>query len=238
MIERKYTIQSYDVYPSDEIKPSAMMKYMQQCAREDCDEQGCTYQFMRDNNTVFVITKSGLEFYRPIKVGEVMTVRTLNNDIDGLIFDREFEFFAGGEQVAHASTFWVLVRYDTRTLVRPKNFPFEFKSFYRDCNKVEVPRSFLCEDMAETCERRVCVSDLDQNNHLNNCVYADIALDNLDFDGLNKSVKSVKIIFRHEAKLNDVLKVSVGGKPKAAVVAAENVTAGKRCFEAEVVFFD
>ena len=238
MIEREYKIQSYDVYPSYEIKPSAMMRYMQQCAREDCDEQGLSYDFLRSMNAVFVIAKSGLEFYRPIKVDEIMTVRTFNNDVDGVLFDREFDFFVGGDRVAHASTFWVLIKFDTRTIVRPKDLPVEFKSLHLDCKKVEVPRAFLCENLTEKSRRTVRVSDLDQNNHLNNCVYADIALDNLDFDGTGKSVKSVKTIFRREARLKDVLKVSVGGERNKAVVTAENVTDGKRCFEAEIEFFD
>ena len=88
MLEKNYVIASYDVYPSGYAKPSAIMRYMQQLAREDCDAMGCTYKFMRDKNTVFVLTRSGLRFFRPIKSGEVVTIKTYNNSIDGIIFDR------------------------------------------------------------------------------------------------------------------------------------------------------
>ena len=238
MLEKSYVIAGGDVYPSGDLRPSALMKYMQQMAREDCDALGCTYAFMRDNNTVFVLTKTGLEFFRPIKAGETVTVRTLNNDIDGIIFDREYEIFVGDIEVAHASTFWVLIRYDTRTLVRPKDFPFEFTSYHKDCYAVEVPRRISADGLTVTEERRVRVSDLDENNHLNNCVYADIALDSVDgFDGLNASVKAIKMIFRHEARLGDRLEVLSAANGDGVIVTAVNKTSGKPCFESEVTFF-
>ena len=160
MIERKFTINSFDVYPSGEVKPSAVMKYMQQAAREDCDGEGCTYVFMREKNIVFVLIKLGLEFYRPIKIGEVLTVKTFNNSIDGVTFDREYEFFVENEKVAYASTFWVLVRFDDRTIVRPKQFEFAFYSHRLECDHVEVPRRFDTESLDKIGQRKVRVSDL------------------------------------------------------------------------------
>lgn len=128
MFEKAVTITSFDVFPNSTVRPSALLKYMQQIAREDCDAAGCTYPFMREQNTVFVITKLGLDLDRPIRAGEIVTIRTYNNRINGIFFDREYDFFADGEPIGHCSSYWVLVRYDTRALVKPKDFPFEFVS--------------------------------------------------------------------------------------------------------------
>lgn len=237
MFEKPVTITSFDVFPNSTVKPSALLKYMQQIAREDCDAAGCTYPFMREQNAVFVITKLGLDLDRPIRAGEIVTIRTYNNRINGIFFDREYDFFADGETIGHCSSYWVLVRYDTRALVKPKDFPFEFVSHNIDCREVEVPRRYDGEGYTPAAERVVRVSDLDENNHLNNCIYADVALDALpDFDGLSRAVTGLRIIFRNEAKLGDRLSPTTKQNGSAAFVNAYNATTDKPCFESEFQF--
>ena len=237
MFEKPIKITSFDVFPNGTVKPSALLKYMQQIAREDCDAVGCTYPFIRSLNTVFVVTKLGIELDRPLVSGETITIRTYNNRINGIVFDREYEFLSDGEEIGHCSSSWVLVRYDTRALVRPKDFPFEFVSYEKDCRLVDVPRRLDDEGCVPSAERVVRVSDLDENNHLNNCIYADIALDAVTgFDGLSEAVTGVTVIFRNEAKLGDVLQTSERRGDGNVFVKAYNQTTDKPCFEALFTF--
>ena len=229
-------ISSFDVLPNGTAKPSALMRYMQQYAREDCDSLGCTYPYMRGLNTVFVVTKLGFEFARPLREGETVEMKTYNDSITGLTFDREFEFFAGGKEIGHCSSFWVLVRYDTRALVRPRDFPVKFECCGLEHVSVDVPRFFGSEGASLRCEREVRVSDLDENNHLNNCVYSDIALDSIPgFDGVSEWIKGLKIIYRHEARLGETLAVSTLEQGGKSTVFAHNSTSGQPCFEAELL---
>ncbi len=232
MTETTLTISSFDVLPNSTIKPSALLRHMQQVARDDCDQNGCTYSFMREQNTVFVLTKLGLDLYRPLREGETLTIRTYNNRITGIVFDREYDLWVGDESVGRASTYWVLVRYDTRALVRPKDFPFAFFSYEINDNAVEIPRRFGNEDAASVGERQVRVSDLDENNHLNNCAYADVALDALpDFDGLSHAVTGFRILFENEARLGQILSLSAKQNDATAGVRAFNTTTQKPCFD-------
>lgn len=236
MLEKQITAESYDVYPNGIMKPSALMRYMQQLAREDCDALGAAYPYMRSLNTVFVLTRLGMEFERPVRSGETFTLRTYNNSIKGVTFVREFELVSGGELIARASTFWTLVRYDTRALVRPADFPVRFESLGLEVRGVAVPRRFDDHGLSEAERRRVRVSDLDENDHLNNCVYADIALDALkDFNGLDNWAKSVKIVFRHEARLSEELSVFTKEQGGINLVFAFIGEEKKPCFEAEIV---
>ena len=232
MTETTLTISSFDVLPNSTIKPSALLRYMQQAAREDCNQNGCTYPFMREQNTVFVLTKLGLDLYRPLREGEPLTIRTYNNRITGIVFDREYDLSVGKERVGHASTYWVLVRYDTRALVRPKDFPVAFFSYEIDEGTVEIPRRFGNEDAVPVGERQVRVSDLDENNHLNNCTYADVALDVLPgFDGLLHAVTGFRILFENEARLGQILSLSAKQNDVTAGVRAFNTTTQKPCFD-------
>ena len=231
MTDYKTTITSFDVLPNSTVKPSALLRYMQQAAREDCNANGCTYSYMRELNTVFVLTKLGLTLRRPLREGEELLVRTYHNRLSGIVFDREFDLLVGDEVVGHASTYWVLVRYDTRTLVRPADFPVPFVSHEIDCEMVDVPRRFGNEDAVPAGARTVRLSDLDENNHLNNCVYADIALDALDFDGVSAAVTGFKITFSNEAKRGDTLELAAKRQGLSAGVSAQNATTGKPCFD-------
>lgn len=239
MLEKKITVASFDVYPNSTLKPSALQKYMQQLAREDCDAMGCTYIDMRNVNMVFVMTKMGININCPVFAYDELTVRTYNNRISGVTFEREFEFYRKGEEVIHATTQWVIVNFDDRKIVRPRMFPFEIPAHNIDCASVEIPRAIVIpEESARVGQRTVVLSDLDENDHLNNCVYSDIAMDVVaDYDRVNDFVKSVKIIYRHEARINEILSLSVG---KSAAndgnytISAFNESNQMACFEAEI----
>lgn len=235
MLDKVIRIQSFDVYPNGTLKPSALMRHMQQLAREDCDGLGATYAFMRELNTVFVLTRLAFELDKPVNDGEELLLKTYNNTITGVIFDREFEIFSGEEQIGRATTYWTLVRFDTRSLVRPKDFPVKFESHDFGIQSVEIPRRFDPEGLADCGERLVRVSDLDENDHLNNCVYADIALDEIpEFDGVAHWVRSVRLIFRREAKRGDRLLLSKKEENGRFVVFAVNGGKDTPCFEAEI----
>ncbi len=235
MLERKITVASFDVYPNSSLKPSALQRYMQQIAREDCDNLNCTYVDMRNVNMVFVMTKLAIEAYKPIFAYDEITVKTYNNRVSGVTFEREFEIFKNGEKVIHATTQWVIVNYDSRRIVRPKEFPFDIPSHNLDCGSIPIPRRIECENISEAGSRTVRLSDLDENNHLNNCVYPDIAMDILPYNKADEFVKSVRIIFKHEARMNDLLKLSVGEQNGEYAVFAHNETADMPCFEASFV---
>ena len=237
MIEYPLNITSFDVFPNGTLKPAALLRYMQQAARLDCDQLGATYPYMRELNTVFMLTKVAFELYRPVKSGEDMVMKTYNNRIDGIYFDREFEFYINGELTGRASSFWVLVRFDTRRPMRPREFPLSFESLDIAEKILEIPRSLLPENPVLLEDRTVRVSDLDENNHLNNCVYTDIALDAVPgFDGLSQAVLSASVIFRHEAHLKDVLRLSYEKTETGSLISAENTSAGTPCFEAAFSF--
>lgn len=242
MIEKSFSVASFDVYPNSTLKPAALQRYMQQVAREDCDNLGCTYINMRDVNMVFVMTKLHISVEKPIFAYDEITVRTFNNRISGVTFEREFEFFRNGEKVIHATTQWVIVKYDDRSIVRPKSFPFEIPAHNLDCGSLPMPRNIVSDgETEERGQRTVRLSDLDENDHLNNCIYSDIAMDFIsEYDRATDYVKDVKIIFRQEARVNDVLSVSCGTKSDengiSYTVSAYNTSGDKPCFDAEVSF--
>ena len=124
MLEQTIKIKSYDVHPNGLLKISALQKYMQQIAREDSDSYGATYKRMREQNMVFVLTKLSLRINRPIRDEEIITIRTVNNRLDGASFVREFLVSGSEGLVAEATTYWVLLDFEKRTVLRPSALMF------------------------------------------------------------------------------------------------------------------
>lgn len=238
MIEKTYRINSYDVNPNGLIKVSALQKYMQQLAREDCNGYGATYARMRSDNMVFVITKLGLEIYSDICSEDVITIRTFNNKIEGVHFNREFEIFKNGEKAAAASTYWVLLDYEKRSVLRPKVFNYAITSYNAETICMDIPRRLFCHNGIgyNAGIRKVVFSDLDENNHLNNCVYSDIALDYSPIDLNEHFLIKTHIIFLNEARLGDNLNISVIKGENSYCLNAHNDTENRPCFEAELFF--
>ncbi|HBR30690.1 MAG TPA: hypothetical protein DD733_01265, partial [Clostridiales bacterium] len=227
-----------DVGSDGFVKISALQKYMQQLAREDCNGYGATYENMRKDNIVFVITKLGMDIFEDIRSDEVISIKTISNRVEGVHFVREFLINKNGKKAAYASTYWVLLNYEKRTVVRPKNFGYPMVAYNLPLESIEVPRRLFQKNGSEYNAgiRKVVYSDLDENNHLNNCVYTDIALDVSPVDIYSYKVSKVFINFTNEARLGDILNISIIKGENSFCLNAHNDTANRACFEAELFF--
>ncbi len=232
MLQKAIRITSFDVFPNGTVKLSALQRYMQQLAREDCDQMGCTYAAMRRENMVFVLTKLGIDIRTPIRSGDVLVCKTFNNRVEGITYFREFDFKLNGETAIRATTQWVVVRFDTRSIVRPRDVHFGIPEYNFKIKEVEVPRRFdVFEDLISAGSRKVNLSDLDENHHLNNCVYSDIAMDFLPLENKDFLISSLKMIFKHEALQEDVLNICYKKTEQGFYVSAHNQTKNVPCFE-------
>ena len=238
MTESFITIKNTDVFDGGSLKPSALQRYMQSLAFDDCESIGCTYKALRALGAVFVITKLGMKFSRAVKEGETLKAVTYNNKVGGITFIREFEFYSGETEVIHATTEWVLVNFDTRAIVRPRDLPFDFVSLGKECASVPLPRAFAFPELDKDFEREVTSADLDDNLHLNNCVYSDIALSGFVFDAKKVYPKETYIIFRHEAREGEKLLLKTAENGYEKYLTAENVTKNTQCFDFKAVFDD
>ena len=169
---------------------------------------------MRAHDCVFVLSKLAMHFHCPIRSGDTVTLRTFNNRINGIYFEREFEFFRGGSEVAHATTLWALISYSARVPLRPRTLFAAIPEEKRPTATLDVPHS------------------VDENDHINNCVYFDIAVDSTDFDGKTEAITDFHMLYRREARRGDVIKLSALHSAEGYTVSGRNETAGTPCFDA------
>ena len=70
MFVKEIKIKSYDVDKNNNARISSIMKYFQQIARENLDQFGMTYDYLREHNIVFVLTKYKFKFYKNLHCDE------------------------------------------------------------------------------------------------------------------------------------------------------------------------
>lgn len=202
--ERDVTIYNFDLDRESNVKPSAIMHYLQQLALSDCDNVGMTYEKMRDAGQVFVLTKSLLELYRPFHLYDNIHCITWPKCTRGCTFERHFLLERNGEKLAACSTQWVLIDYVKRRILRPSQLIGRLEDRPDlDCG-VPSPGKFSFDlPLTQVDSRTVYYSMIDENRHLNNCFYSDIALDYTD----NKAIKSIQINYLEEAYEGDRLDI-------------------------------
>ena len=236
MQKSKIKITNYDVFENGRIKLSSILRYMQELACEDSDACGATYELLRSHNMVFVITKLALEFHGDIYDGDEIELSTCSHSIQGVTFVRRFVATKGDETVMTAVTDWVLMNFETRHVLRPAAIPIPFPEEHMLEAPIEVKRRIELPDTTEYAVHRVRYTELDENRHLNNTVYADIMIDNLPLPIPDKRIDRCCINFNGEACYGDELHVSCELRDGVYLSAAENVTGGKQCYTAELTF--
>ena len=117
-------------------------------------------------------------------------------------FNRDFVMTVGDEEVARATTRWVLVSYESRRIARPDALK---NSVLTNCEEVigiaPERRIKLPEGVALSKQvYKPTLTDLDSNFHVNNTRYADYLVDYCGIDILSKDIKRFEIHFMSELK--------------------------------------
>lgn len=205
MREEIHSFESYDLSAEGVVRPSAVLRRLQEIAGRDLDSFGISYQDLRDRNMAFVVSRIALSFLRPLSEGVNYTFRTAAQASHGATFPRSFVIEDENGACAYANSLWALLDFEKRTLLRADALGSDLP-FYPDlsdglnCMRLSRPRNGL-PTLHDT--RKVYPSLLDRNCHLNNCNYADLATDL--FLEEKRSVKEIHITFQKEALLGEVL---------------------------------
>ncbi len=241
-LEKRLYLYSYDANPNGSVKISSLMKYFQQIARDDLDNIGITYNEMRSFSQVFVIIKLKMEFQKEISIYDELYLKTVPTNIAGVTFFRDFVITdSDGNICLLAKSAWILINYDTRRIIRPKDICFPIPENPIIAN-IQLERTFdnnECPLSAKTNVREVNFSNLDENNHFNNTETASFAIDEICdrlIDG--DKIKSMEIHFNHESVLGDVLEIKTNHYPLSSLVTAENRNFETNAFQCFITYWE
>ena len=204
---QKIKVPCYDTDAAQLLKPVSFMNYAQELANCHASVLGFGYDDMIRTRTAWVLSRMHIKFLRHPVWRETVNLRTWHKGPERLFYIRDFRMTdeADKEDLALATTSWLVVNIDTRRLTR--DVPLDESCVCRDnaitpsCDKIVIPA-----DAGRTlvASHTVSYSDIDLNGHTNNAMYLTWAMDVIGCGTtLKKPMKEVKINFNHETRAGE-----------------------------------
>ena len=177
--EYKTEVTAHDINTNCIATPTAVVKYMMEAVDRNMLCCGPTYQELMSKGLSFIVSRTAIEVFRPLKEYEPITVETWATVSRNVSFPRSYVIKSGGETVARGLAIWALVDMTEQKLIKGSDFSVDS---YGTGEQVElgIPTRFkLPTDIPFTkCgNKKVLYSDIDRNFHMNNTKYFDMLFD-------------------------------------------------------------
>jgi acyl-ACP thioesterase len=211
----KYTqnfhIPCYNTDAAWRLKPAAFMDLAQEAAGLHAVELGFGYEDLIKNNTAWILSRVNIKFVDTPLWRDDVTLTTWHKGANRLFFLRDFIMTdKDGKERVKATTSWLVLNLETRRLVRDPMLMEEGTVCAENvietpADKVQMPKDVPAELVLE---HAVAYSDVDMNNHTNNAMYMQWAMDAVDYEvASTRAVKEITINFNRETKAGDVVAI-------------------------------
>ena len=187
------------------------MDLAQEAAGLHAVELGFGYEDLIKNNTAWILSRVNIKFVDTPLWRDDVTLTTWHKGANRLFFLRDFIMTdKDGKERVKATTSWLVLNLETRRLVRDPMLMEEGTVCTENvietpADKVQMPKDVPVELVLE---HAVAYSDVDMNNHTNNAMYMQWAMDAVDYETASaKAVKEITINFNRETKAGDVVAI-------------------------------
>lgn len=207
----EYTVNANDVDFNNVVSVSNMLRYMQDAANHEMEDDGLSYNELFERGYSFVLSRIRMSFYSPLYSHDKLEVQSWACESKGVQFNRCYRIIKNGVIAAEAVSVWALVGVNDRKLHRVGEL--EMPYVIDEMIELDLPARFkIPEDvgMHLMCERMVEFADVDMNGHMNNTHYPDILCSHLSESMKGQRVISMGISFLSEAPLGESIKIYSG----------------------------
>ena len=210
--EKEFQVKYCEADFKDQLKTSVALSYMEEVACSSADELGFGYEFVKPRGLAFVVSNVVFKCVRPIRLGEMVKVRTWPTVPTSAVFGREYAFVdETGAPVINASSRWCLIDFATGKILPSKTIDNQDYSTYNTDRVIENPvwkiPTFSIENEPVAFSMQVYNSEYDHNMHVNNTRYADYCLNCFSVDELKERyVSYFSIAYKKQCKEGDVLR--------------------------------
>lgn len=192
-------------------RPSSVWRWLQEAANRQMRAEGPSYDELMERGLSFLLSRMCVDFVRPIRQYEDLTVETFAIPSRGFSSERGYRLIdRDGAVVAAGLSVWALYDLNAGRLARVEAIGREYTG--GDPVAVSAPIRFAIPETVEFAtagERRVVWSDVDVNLHVNNTGYPNILCDFLP-DPSKGDLTGMSIYYRSEAKLGETVTVLRG----------------------------
>lgn len=204
-----YTVKWHDTDANRQVRPSALVTYLQETANEHLIHVGISLDELRDRyGLAFILGSISVRSYEPLFSGDAIAVQTWTSGERGFRHNRCFRVLREGKIVAEATSVWALVRLSDGSLVKVEDMPYRIEP-EDSISLTDLParlRMPPLDEMKEVGTRRIVYSDIDYNGHMNNTRYPDMLCDFLP-EMCESRMTGMVLSYRREAVFGHTLRV-------------------------------
>ena len=233
--KRVFTItQKIPFYDSDylgRIKLSAVLKMFAQIAGDDYIDRGMSYDFLREHNRAFLVSRIALKFNKYPTHEDIVSVNTWEHGKKGAMYLRGYEMVSeNGEVAIEGEAGWICVNLDTRKIERPSAFPWPVEQMEEKGTAVSIGK-IECKGAELASEYKLSNNDIDANGHLYNGTYGDIITNSLPKEEFEQDYSEFRLNYVNEAVYGDTISI-YKEYTECGIILIGKVDE-KVCFEAE-----
>lgn len=205
--EKEFEVMLKDIDKNNQMRLSSYINFMQEIGGLHSEEYGYGLNDEPVTHKAWVVISWDVKILKRPKWNEKLLVRSWIGKIDKLYHYRDYEILdSQGNVISKAVAKWVMVDTITKKVQKLteehiNNFPIvEIEGWTNEVGKInsKVDVSSLKEIYKYKVQKR----DVDTNNHMNNIIYLDLALEGLDDESI-KNVSSIQIHYKTECKYSD-----------------------------------
>lgn len=193
----------HDVDPNGVCRTSALLRYMQNAAQGQLNENGMSYEQLQARHRAFLLSRIHMEFTESPRAYQPLTAISYPCESRGYRFLRCYQLNQDDCVIGRAISVWALMDTETRALIKTTDFDLALPLLTP--LDMSLGHFRLPDVMNEVGTYTVNYADLDQNRHMNNTHYPDIYCNFLPMDGYR--VAEMSIFYAHEARFGERLRV-------------------------------
>jgi len=204
-----YTVKWHDTDANRQVRPSALVTYLQETANEHLIHLGISLDELRDcYGLAFILGSISVRSYEPLFSGDNIEVETWTYGERGFRHNRCFRLLRDGKTVVEATSQWALIKLADGSLVKVEDMPYRVEPGETIAlpdlpSRLKMPPLF---EMEFAGERRIVYSDIDYNGHMNNTRYPDMFCDFVPEMRENR-MTGIVLSYRREAAFGHTLRV-------------------------------
>ncbi len=246
MIKTKIQFKDNDFDINENLKVSAMLTYMQNAAVMDAEQFGATHQNLLADNMFFAVYRNIVSIIKNVKKGtEGVYLVTFQSNHDRMRFMRSYFIYSLDFEpdvennynpfenaIIYCNSIWILMDFEKRTLLRGTALKYPIEEYtveFERPMKVDINKD-IAENVGEFFGKDYYI---DENGHVNNAYYADIAF---DFTSCKKNVSSFDVTYEHEIFPDEKIEVLSQKSEECEKLLGVKKSDGAICFCTEIKY--
>lgn len=209
----EHRIDAHDVDYQGLLRPSVMLRFIQDAAGHAHHCLGLSLETLRAQNKAYILSKVSMKLYEAPSAYEHVRAQTWITPVKGFSFVRYGRIWRGDEIIGEMSSVWALTDIsdpENRRLLRGDSVELPFGTGEAlelgFPPRLRIPPQLTLSLLGEHTVRYV---DCDQNRHMNNTVYPDLFRGFADVpDGMR--VREFEISYLSEAPMGQTLAIHGG----------------------------